>query len=187
MSDDLFFIPLLAAALERHDTRGAIAAALQEIQRDASAPASQQGYRQFLQFMAAARDAEQNGDAERLHNRVDRIGSMELHVVREGIVVGRGRLGSQRRACTIEGIVPGRYGLRTDSGRILWEGHIAAEQVLWSQAYPRQALRAAADTGQPEMAPTRTVSVPQAGLVIQTHAGIEAGSVTIALCFEETT
>ena len=54
MSDDLYFIPIIAKALQQKDTEQALLQAFEQIKSLGRKPQYQQGLAQFEQFMASA-------------------------------------------------------------------------------------------------------------------------------------
>lgn len=99
--------------------------------------------------------------------------SMEIEVLREGKLVGSSTMA--RDIPPIRHIIPGRYTVRLSNGRVLWEGQLTPQDVLWAYAYPAEDLPLAAETERAQVEPTRTISLLDGELEMRVFAGLEAG------------
>ena len=183
MRDDLYFVAILAQALQGREVGRAVRRAIRRIEAMGSDDRYRRGYRQFLQFMAWADSAR--------HRRVDdvstlgtpqgagRRGSVVILVEREEQVLAALPSDRTEAPWIAEGITPGRYRLVTDTGWVFWEGEISARDVLWVEAYGRRAIEMAADTGQAARRPTREIDIANAALTVRVYAGIETGTLEI--------
>lgn len=98
------------------------------------------------------------------------------HIVAEVMVSGL------PRGVSIPDITPGSYSIETSTGRIIWNGDIAAEHVLWTEAYPERDLQMAAQTDESEGEPTLAVSLLNGELGLQLYAGLESGTLHLIQC-----
>jgi len=80
---------------------------------------------------------------------------------------------------TLFSIRPGRYVVRFSNGRVLWEGDLTKEDVIWAFAYPAMDLPMAAETDRTHKTPTRSISLLNGELLIYVFAGLETGELTI--------
>ena len=226
-SKRLYFIPLLARAIESGDQDHAMTMAFDEIQRLGSQPGYEEGFWQFQEFVKSAifpsgeepdrkiqpiRDAIYRiisdlaagtfeGDEKqketiinvvknnpRWNEEFERIKieaqsflapdtPIEIEVLKEDQVIGSSTLSTE--PSSIIPIFPGRYTVRFSNGRILWEGNLAREDVLWAYAYPETDLPLAAETEDTQQEPVKTISLLNGELVIEVFAGLESGRMTI--------
>lgn len=79
---------------------------------------------------------------------------------------------------SIHSIIPGQYTVRLSNGRVLWEGDINEEDVIWTYAYPQKDLPMAAKTDESRQIPTKTVSLLNGEFIMQIYAGLESGRIT---------
>jgi hypothetical protein len=177
MCDDLFSIPLLVTAFRQPDSKTALREAFREIRRLGQEPRWRTGYQQFLVFMAYALEP------ARVESPWGSTGKMMIEMVieRGETVLGTFTVGDDAREATIGGITPGFYSLMLATGRVLWEGELRAEDVLWSSAYPGQPLRAAAESEHALWEPTREFRLLDGALLLSVYAGIEAGALGIRI------
>ena len=82
-------------------------------------------------------------------------------------------------AISVPGIVPGEYRLTLRTGRLIWEGMILPEQVLWAEAYPGRDLKMAAQTAEVEQEATHVESLLGGELELRLCPGLEAGTMRI--------
>jgi hypothetical protein len=80
---------------------------------------------------------------------------------------------------TVNGATPGSYSLQLDTGRVVWEGSLTEEDLVWTKAFPGQPLPLAADTGEQRSRTTQRFDVFSGEIILQVFAGPESGSVEI--------
>jgi hypothetical protein len=78
---------------------------------------------------------------------------------------------------SIHSINPGQYTVRLCNGRVLWEGYISKEDIIWSYACPQKDLPMAAKTDEHRQMPAKTVSLLNSELIMQVYAGLESGRI----------
>ena len=86
----------------------------------------------------------------------------------QGLILARGNL------------IPGDYRLSTTTGWVLWESALTARELVWSHAYPDEALPLAAasdDAGTPEPALERELLDGQ--LRVRVYPGPESGRLEV--------
>lgn len=224
---NLYFIPMIARALESDDPIKAMDEAFDEIRQLGTLPEYSEGFLQFVEFTKAALDASGGASENSIQEIRDavyglmydlashtftgsaeqektlRTAFMEMpgwrseyervqkeaeaflrHEQPIGVEVLRmdRRLGTfalSELPVTLFSIAPGRYVVRFSNGRVLWEGDLAKEDVIWAFAYPALDLPLAAETDREHQTPTRTISLLDGELLISVFAGLEAGELTI--------
>jgi len=185
MHDDLFFVAVITRALEQSDPRTALREAFDRIETMGQQPRYQRGYRQFLQLMGSAGQAQRHDTPEELATEildaVDRPQSIEILLHRGKQPVATCTFSESTGAQTVGRITPGDYTVTLDTGRLLWQGRLAEEDLLWSRAYPKRPLQVAADTGTADQSPTRTIHLLDGTLEVNVYAGLESGTVEIRL------
>ena len=198
MPDDLYFVPLIAAAMEDADSRASLRRALASIEELGRQERFARGYGQFLHFVAMVRQHKETLDSARpidslepsavlatlaaLSQDMARPGTLELLVFRDEQLVGGAPLplplGTGATA-VISGLRSGRYRLELDTGRVLWEGTLADIDLIWSAAFPHRPLAAAADTGHGEMPSSRQLSLMDGTLRVLVIPGLESGALSV--------
>jgi len=173
MPDELFFLRLIVRSLPAG--RPVIADALREIRSPAYRAVDPRGYRQFLLFMAAVREH----SSQQMDWAAKRPSTAELVLERDGEPIAAIDLLAESGSKVIAGIVPGRYALVLETGRLLWQGTLSGADLFWREARPGRPLELAADTGEPGIEPVRQIGLGEAGLIIRVFPGLEAGSLEI--------
>lgn len=82
---------------------------------------------------------------------------------------------------TFAGIEPGLYGIRLETGLVIWDGRLSAQDLIWTAAFGRQGLSVAAETEEVKPKPTWQQFLLEGELILRTYAGIEKGSLEIEL------
>jgi hypothetical protein len=77
----------------------------------------------------------------------------------------------------IGNVMPGRYTVRFSNSRILWEGELSKEDLLWAFAFPGRDLAMAAETEVSQGKPTRTISLLGGEIMLSVFAGLESGQI----------
>lgn len=80
---------------------------------------------------------------------------------------------------SISPVPPGSYTFRFSNGRILWEGDIRKEDLMWAFAYPEKDLPMAAETVSIQREPTRSILLLNGELIVHIFAGLETGELRI--------
>ena len=81
----------------------------------------------------------------------------------------------------IENVKPGLYTIKLDTGRIIWEGELTQEELIWTAAFPEQALDLAADTGEAAARTTREATLLNGELIIRVFPEIEGGRLELKI------
>jgi len=225
----LFFIPIIAGALESSDPDEAMKKAFDEITNRGRLPEYKDGYDQFLAFIHYAAkpsvddfedDVRQLTDAiyrliydlasgdfdgtdqqkeemisvlkkyphwstgfERIIEMINDLEvsapEMGIQVLKEDRVIGI--LPVSKMPAVLRQIRPGRYSIRLTTGRIVWQGRLNREDLIWAYAYFGKDLAIAAETEPGEQKPTKIVSLFGGELEMKVFAGLESGEVNICV------
>jgi len=81
----------------------------------------------------------------------------------------------------IRNIDPGHYVIKFDTGRIIWTGKLTERELLWTAAFPDQALDLAADTGGTVSRKTRQIKLLNGELIIRVYPEIESGRLEVEI------
>ena len=82
---------------------------------------------------------------------------------------------------TIDNVTPGHYNIAFATGRLIWEGELTEQDLIWVKAYPGKPFEVAAETTEREPAPTKQISVFEGQINIEVFAGIESGRTRITI------
>jgi len=104
-----------------------------------------------------------------------------LQLLREGRQIGEVTFETVPGRRAIDGIRPGRYSLRTDTGLIIWEGELTSKDLIWTDAFGGRDLALAAEAGEIQHRPPSAIHVPEAGVILRIFPGLEGGSLEIEL------
>ena len=185
MADDLFFIPIIARALEEPRPKAAMLEAFEQIRAMGREPRYKRGYQQFAAFLDSAINGRWEEAPEEAGSLIleqyDRPGSVGVIVERDEEVVTTCAFERGAGIQTVENVQPGEYRLKLDTGRLLWAGELAAEDLIWSKAHPHKDLPAAADSGEASFPPTRELELLETTVLVRVRAGVESGRLEIEL------
>ncbi|NQU74932.1 MAG: hypothetical protein HQ546_01290 [Planctomycetes bacterium] len=106
---------------------------------------------------------------------------MQALVERDGVLVAACSFELLSGVQSVGDITQGAYRLSLDTGRVLWQGHLTSQDLLWAKAFPGEPLRMAADTDQVKQRPVREISLLEGALTLRIYPGVEAGSLEIEL------
>jgi hypothetical protein len=164
MTDDLFFIPILAKALRSKDRPKALQEAFAHIQGQGKQSRYRQGLIQFEQLIQAVRDQ----------------GQIVLVVEREGDKFGSICIDPSGEIGRLPGIIPGSYTICLSTGRLLWKGELGEADLVWAKAFPGRPLALAADTKGGHQLPSRKEPLG-GGLTLLVFPGVEAGEISVVI------
>jgi hypothetical protein len=226
-SKRLFFIPILAKAVQIDDQRQAMQDAFDEIRELGKRPEYEEGFHQFFEFINTSlklpseepgqkiqmirnaihhliydlatdtfegdeeqRDAliatlrgipEWNQEYERIEEEAKAFVAPDSPTVVE-VLKGDQIIGSfpmSKTPITLRSITPGSYTIRLSNGRVLWQGDLLRNDLIWAYAYPGKDLAMAAKTESRRQQPTRTLPLLDRELTMQVFAGLESGEMRI--------
>jgi hypothetical protein len=221
---NLYFIPIIARALESEDPKQAMEAAFDEIHEIGKQPEYKEGFRQFEEFVKIALLSSYEDPEERIQQMRETIHRLihdlatgvfdddekqkktleaalrshpEWHAeymrIREEsqpfltpeapinveVLKGDEIIGSfpiPAAPSSIVSISPGTYTVQLSNGRVLWEGELTREDVIWTYAFPQKDLPMAAKTEAPEQESTKTIQLLNGELIMEVFAGLETGT-----------
>jgi len=104
-----------------------------------------------------------------------------FHVICNGRELDQVSFPTQPGRRTVDGISPGHYVLKLDSGLVIWDGRLNARDLIWTQAFGERNLELAAETIEIRRRPVRVIQVPEAAMILRTFAALEVGSLEIEL------
>jgi hypothetical protein len=189
MRDDLCFIPMIADALRRPDQKTALGVAFKRIQAMRHDPRHEVAYGQFLRFIRAAyearwHDAPDEGEV-RVLEEMDRSSTLVLTLERDGVVVATCTFDRTSGIQTVSDVRPGYWQLKTDTGRVLWEGLLTADDVIWAKSHPGRDLPLAAGTGESMRQATREIALLGGTVTLRVYPGVDRGVLEIILKIPE--
>jgi len=91
----------------------------------------------------------------------------------------------ERPRASVGYVLPGDYSLTLETGRVIWEGHLTARDLLWSEAFPERALDLAADIGGRPTTTTREEQLLGGELILRVFPGLESGRIEVELRLPE--
>jgi hypothetical protein len=225
MNKNLYFVQIIAEALQAPEPRQEIKKAFEKIKHLGQQPEYHQGYLQFQQFMeqvlksdiepelisqqilmdavfqlATGLIPEDSMEGKKLleviktnpilQEEFDRVSKqalqsetgldqLELIVEKNGLPVGSFPIKSSVPLLEMRGITPGTYEVRLNTGRVLWQADLREEDLLWSAAFPEEALDLAADTGESFRRITKEFTILGGEITIRVYPEIESGRIEV--------
>lgn len=165
MTDDLYFMRILASAFSEPAPAEAMQRALHDIVALKAQPDYQRGFAQFCQFMSEV--------ASHL--------TVQFVVERENLVLATPTVHPFLDAVMVEPIVPGEYTLKLSTGLVVWRDVLSEEDLLWTSAFGGQELRLAADTAAEPRRFSRRESLLNGEIVLYVFPGVENGAIGIEI------
>jgi hypothetical protein len=179
LSNDLFFIPIIERALRRPDVSAALREAFKSIETLGRQAPYRRGYDQFQRLMAEANDTHPELAAKRMlqqfEDAFERPAELQLILQGPQGVVARIPVQRDPSRLVAGGLRPGRYVLRLDTGRVLWEGQLRERDLLWTKAFGGKPLELAADTEEAARSRTKELALLDEQLMVRVYAGLESG------------
>jgi len=102
---------------------------------------------------------------------------LKIELLRKNQVVGSFPISPD--PAVIRAITPGNYTFQLSNGRVLWEGALAKEDLIWAYAFPEKDLAMAAETETSQREPTRKISLLNGEITVSVFAGMENGHIRI--------
>jgi hypothetical protein len=76
-------------------------------------------------------------------------------------------------------VAPGHFTLKLAIGRVIWSGELTRKDLIWSEAFPREDLRLAAETEKLATNASRIIRLFNSEVILRVIPGIEHGNVDI--------
>jgi len=183
MNENLYFIPIIAEALQQEDTEEALEQAFEQIESLGRQRRYETGYEQFAQLMDTVgvhidKSKVEEPEIEFLSERPPGIG---ISLFRDNEPFKSVTFTKIPDAKTIDGIRAGYYRLTLATGRLVWEGELSERDLIWVDAFEGRPLEMAADTGGAKASPTRQISALGGDVEIRVFAGIESGRIEVVM------
>ena len=99
----------------------------------------------------------------------------EIIIERNGKLFGTISLKNMSGAKSIRRVKPGNYVIRLNTEHIIWQDELDEQELIWTAAFPGQALNLAADTGEMDTRTTREIKLLDGDLIIRVFPEIESG------------
>ena len=199
MAEKLYFIKLLQQALQQPEPQKALQKAFDKIAALGKQHGYEQGHKQFLHFMSLVqanldgRQAQKEADQRiepNAHQYLEHIKTLlngyepehmlpGLIVERDGAPFATLMVDVGKTANVIEGVRPGYYSIRLDTGRRLWQGRLSSRDIVWREAFPEEPLALAADTDQRQATASREISLGEGDLLLRVIPGRKSGRLEI--------
>jgi len=109
----------------------------------------------------------------------DEIPPISLELERDNEIIKTFEFSEEKREHRIPHIVPGLYRLSLSTGRVLWEGTITSQDVIWVKAFPGKNYTVAADTGDLEQNASRVEELLDGEVNLSIFPGLESGMLVI--------
>lgn len=183
MSNELYFLPLIVDAFQESGPKRALQEAFEKIEKLGIHPEYKQGFSQFLRFMAeVGKEWEVSPqEPEETTECVAPDRTTELVIEKNGEHIASIPLKNPPITKEVKNIKPGRYELKLDTGRVLWQGILSTEELIWCCAFPQEDLPLAADTG--DNIPRTTLELMLAGgqVIVRVFPEMESGRIEIKI------
>lgn len=188
MNRELYFIPILQKAMEAGNVRVALKKAFYEINQLGNHNEYKQGFKNFQAFIRevfvhyslikkqSVKDLE---TYSKLFSATRNLLHRNLSVFRDGSLIDTISL-DKDRCQRIQGILPGLYTLCLSTGRMLWSGNFATEDII-SETHDGKNIKLAADSK--EIAPkySKRIILLNGLITLKMFKGINAAVMEIGL------
>ena len=165
VNKDLYFVPILASALQQPDRVEALRRAFAEIEELGREEQHRGGHEQFRQFMREA-----------VSRQVP-----DVLVEKDGQVIATIDASRSTGEVDVPRVTPGEYAVRLSTGRLLWTGTLDADALLWARAFPGEPLRMAADSEGTPGRSSREERLLGGEVILRVYPGVASGTISIEI------
>jgi hypothetical protein len=106
-------------------------------------------------------------------------GQMKIIVTKNGNTIGSMPTKPSAFFQSISNVTPGYYEVKLNTGRLIWQGDLKEEDLLWSAAFPEEAFDLAADTGESVRRITKNIKTLDGEITMRVYPGIESGHIEV--------
>jgi len=173
MDHHLYFLDLIATALQQPAPHQAVKQTLLKIEKLGRQPQYSQGLDQFWLFMREVSNHWKASPSEYNHYYND----IEIIVERNGEPIVFINCDSAPIIKRIHWAQPGYYRVKFNTGRIIWQGALTERDLIWAKAFPERDLDLAADTDDSTQVVTKEIHLLNSELIIKIIPQIESGCI----------
>ena len=183
MGDDLFFIPMIAQALQQQESKAALQKTFEHIEIMGRESYYNHGYRLFLHWMGEVNNWRQLGSIEnKLCKAFERPNIVGIIIEKDGRFFAVCNFDKFPGTKTVSGITAGNYRLKLDTGLEIWAQLITSQDIILSKAHPKKPFKMAAETDKIKREPpTQTAEIMGGALTVRFYAGAETGRMEIEI------
>ena len=163
MNSDLHFFADIMSALDSPEPDNSLERAFARIEKMAREPENRQGWGQYLAFMSAVLEAS----------------VVTVQAFKDGRSCGLLKLTPGGRSASLSDLTPGRFALRLETGRLLWEDDISEADLILGLAFPDEPFAVAAATGTGLHSPSRQEVIAGGEILLSVLPGIETGNLQL--------
>jgi hypothetical protein len=99
----------------------------------------------------------------------------------DGRLIGSISLDKNNKSQRFSKISPGDYTVKLSTGRIIWKGTLAAEELIINKTFGSEHIKLAADTEGPKVKPVRVINIVAGKMCLKIFAGLNNGSIEVEL------
>ena len=165
MTDDLYFMRILAGAFSGRAPAEAIERALRDIVALKTRPDYRRGFTQFCHFMA-----------EMMTHL-----TVQFVLERKDVILATPSVHPLLGTVMVDRVVPGEYTLKLSTGLVVWREVLSEKDLLWASAFSGQELKLAADTTPMLRGFSRRESLLNGEVVLYVFPGVENGAIGIKI------
>jgi hypothetical protein len=82
---------------------------------------------------------------------------------------------------SVKGITPGGYAMRLSTGLLLWEGQLQEKELIWTKAFPKEKVKAAAETKAIGLKASLSKPLLNGELTLEVFPGLESGAIQLSV------
>jgi len=105
----------------------------------------------------------------------------QIEIEKDGHSIGVFEFNKESNRILIKEISKGAYSIKLSTGRLLWEGKLREEDLIWTKAFPKEGLPAAAETEPIHQRPTLTESLLEGEIVMEVYPWLKSGIILLSL------
>jgi hypothetical protein len=82
---------------------------------------------------------------------------------------------------SVKGITPGSYAIRLSTGLLLWEGQLQEKELIWTRAFPKEKVKAAAETKAIPRKASLSKPLLNGEFTLEIFPGLESGAIQLSV------
>jgi hypothetical protein len=81
----------------------------------------------------------------------------------------------------VKGITPGSYSIKLSTGLLIWQGKLSEKELIWTKAFPREKVKAAAETKAIGQKTSHSEPLLNGELTLEIFPGLESGAIQLSV------
>lgn len=107
--------------------------------------------------------------------------SIMIEILKDGSLYASFVYEPLSKLISVKGLTAGSYAIRLSTGLLLWEGQLTEKELIWTKAFPKEKVKAAAETKAIGRKASLSKPLLNDELTLEVFPGLESGAIQLSI------